>query len=371
MLLSFLELLLIAGGYAVYYFTRKKMGMARYVIYINKKLRASFDIEGFKLLLLIFLLLLSLLALALLLRSKNKGRIFASLHGGIHLLFVLYYLFFCFANSVEKLRPYYFMYALYSAALLAMSVNTFLICSLRGGEIAMKKGTYRLLLFIGIVIVISLLNARFGWSKHFSDIRNLDFLKERVRENLFYAALLYIVITVAASVLLAVPGISFAIVAGVLFGPWMGTLLCAAAATLGALLSFIAGRFFLKDSIKPIAQKNSYLKKWLFSETQNNDLFILMITRLIPIFPYNLQNFAYGTTDMKMSKYALGTFVFIIPGTAMYTIGAAGFADRGRRAAYIGIALLIALVLTLIVYFLKKKYLGKGEEIGAESSERG
>lgn len=134
-LLSFLELLLVAGGYAVYYFTRKKMGVARYVIYMNQKLKASFDIEGFKFFLPVFLLLLSLLSLTLLFRSENKPRIFARLHGGIHLLLALYYLFFCFTNSVEKLRPYYFMYALYGAAVFVMAANTFLICSIRGEKL--------------------------------------------------------------------------------------------------------------------------------------------------------------------------------------------------------------------------------------------
>lgn len=218
-----------------------------------------------------------------------------------------------------------------------------------------------------LVITILVLNHVFGWSKYLMAQENIDMLKNMVKENFLLASLIYIGSTVIASVLLAVPGVTFAIIAGLLFGPWMGTLLCSIAATLGAVFSFIVGRFFLKDTIKPMAVKNKYLKKWLFSENGYDDMFVLMITRLIPVFPYNLQNFAYGTTDMKLSKYTIGTFIFIVPGTAMYTVGAAGFADEKNRIIYIASAILIAVVVSIMGYLLKKRYIKTGENIEQRS----
>lgn len=230
----------------------------------------------------------------------------------------------------------------------------------------MKK-EYKICIFAILVVLILVLNHVFGWSKYLLAQENMDLLKNMVNKNILLASLIYIALTVVASVLLAVPGVTFAIIAGVLFGPWLGTLLCCLAATLGAVFSFLVGRFFLKDSIKPMAVKNKYLKKWLFSENEYNDMFVLMITRLIPVFPYNLQNFAYGTTDMKLGKYTLGTFIFIIPGTAMYTVGAAGFADKNNRIMYIAMALLIAIIVSIIGYFLKKRYIKAGENIEQQS----
>ena len=218
-----------------------------------------------------------------------------------------------------------------------------------------------------LVITILVLNHVFGWSKYLMAQENIDMLKNMVKENFLLASLIYIGSTVIASVLLAVPGVTFAIIAGLLFGPWIGTLLCSIAATLGAVFSFIVGRFFLKDTIKPMAVKNKYLKKWLFSENGYDDMFVLMITRLIPVFPYNLQNFAYGTTDMKLSKYTIGTFIFIVPGTAMYTVGAAGFADEKNRIIYIAAAILIAVVVSIMGYLLKKRYIKTGENIEQRS----
>ena len=91
-----------------------------------------------------------------------------------------------------------------------------------------------------------------------------------------------------------------------------------------------------------------------------------MITRLVPVFPYNLQNFAYGVTDIKFSAYSIASLLFMLPGTAMYTVGAAGIADRENRSLYIGIAILLAMIVMCVGAYLKKHYV-KGN---SENSER-
>lgn len=235
---------------------------------------------------------------------------------------------------------------------------------LRFGLIEMKNK--KLWIFIGIVILILILNHIFGWSSYLSDMENLNFLKELVRENLGLAALIYIVLTIAGCVVLALPGVTFAVIAGILFGPVLGTVFCSLATTLGAMLAFLAGRFFLKDSIKPAVMKNKYLKKWLFDESGTNEIFVLMITRLVPVFPYNLQNFAYGITDIKFRTYSICSLIFMLPGTAMYTVGTAGLADKENRALYIGIAVALAAVVMGMGIFLKKRYVQKGSSEDGE-----
>ena len=226
----------------------------------------------------------------------------------------------------------------------------------------------KLWIFIGIVIAVLILNYVFGWSEYLADKNNLNFLKDMVEDNLILASVVYTVLTIVGCVVLALPGITFAIVAGLIFGPVLGTILCSVATTLGAMLAFVAGRFFLKDTVKPMAMKNKYLKKWLFDESGQNELFILMITRLVPVFPYNLQNFAYGVTDIKFSTYSIASLLFMLPGTAMYTVGAAGIADRENRSLYIGIAILLAIIVMCVGAYLKKHYV-KGNSENSESVE--
>ena len=212
------------------------------------------------------------------------------------------------------------------------------------GEKEKEMKNKKLWIFGGIILLIVILNHIFDWSSYISTAENLEFMKRIVQNNLPLAILVYMVLTVVGCVVLALPGV-------------IGTICCSLETTIGAVLAFIAGRFFLKDSIGPVVAKNRILKKWLFDDTGCNELFVLMITRLVPVFPFNLQNFAYGITDIRFSTYAIGSLIFMLPGTAMYTVGTAGLADKENRLLYIGIAVALAVVVTIIGIILKKRYL--------------
>ena len=224
------------------------------------------------------------------------------------------------------------------------------------------KKHYKLITFIIIVIVILLLNHKYGWSEYIGDIDNWGHLQVMVNENFLQAALLYSTLTIVGCVVLALPGVTFAVFAGLLFGPWVGTLMCLIATTIGAIVAYLAGKFFLKDSIKPLVMKNRWLKKVLFDDAGRSDIVVLMITRLVPLFPYNLQNFAYGITDISLGAYSVYTFLFMIPGVALFTIGTAGILDSGNRALYIGIAIGLFILVMLLGWLIKKIFLGNGEE---------
>ena len=228
----------------------------------------------------------------------------------------------------------------------------------------MKK--IKLIVFILLVAVILILDHRFGWSGYLGNLDNLGFLKEMVQQNLWQAMLIYLVVTVVGCVVLALPGVTFALFAGILFGPWLGILNCLVATTLGASAAFLTGRFFLKDSIKPIVQKNRYLKKLLFDSNPKSELVVLMITRLVPLFPYNLQNFAYGITDISFWKYTIYTFVFMFPGVSFFTIGAAGLTATKGRVGYFAAAGVLCLLVMGAGYLLKKRYLS--DEMSKEMS---
>ena len=213
------------------------------------------------------------------------------------------------------------------------------------------------LVLLAVIGVILTLDRSYGWSDYLGDTENFQFLLDIVRENLLEAMLIYTVITVVGCVVLALPGITFAVFAGLLFGPWLGTLVCLLATTLGAVLAFLVGRFFLRDSIKPLVMKNRWMKKVLFDDTGRSDIVVLMITRLVPIFPYNLQNFAYGITDISLSAYTIYTILFMLPGVALFTIGSAGFTAEGNRWMYFAAAGIILTVVFMLGWFVRKKYL--------------
>ena len=223
----------------------------------------------------------------------------------------------------------------------------------------MKKHR-KILVFAAAAAAVLVLNSIFGWSEYITG-DGLELLKNTAKENILLASAVYVAVTVVGCVALALPGVTFAVFAGLIFGPIWGTVLCSLATSIGAVLAFAAARYFLKDSVKPMAMKNKYIKKWLFDEGDKNQLFILMLTRLIPLFPYNLQNFAYGVTDIKLSVFTIGSLVFMLPGTAMYTIGTAGIADSENRWLYLATAAVLAVSVTALGIIFKKRYI-KNEE---------
>ena len=226
----------------------------------------------------------------------------------------------------------------------------------------MKKKNIKIITFAAIILAVLIGNHHFGWSAYLSDADHLSFLVEMVEDHKMQAFWIYVGVTIVGCVVLALPGVTFAIIAGMMFGPWLGTLACLIATTIGAMAAFIAGRFFLKDAIKPMLEKNKILKKLLFSNDKKNDFIVLMITRLVPIFPYNLQNFAYGITDISFTRYSVLTFVFMLPGVALYTIGAAGLTAESGKGIYFAVAAALAVVVTAVGVYLRKKYLGEKED---------
>lgn len=186
-----------------------------------------------------------------------------------------------------------------------------------------------------------------------SVIRNLRVLSD---DSPLTAMTVYVLATSLGCVFLAMPGAVFAVIAGILFEPFTGTVLCVIAATLGAVMAFLAGRYFLRDSVRPFMMRSELLRRLLFDDEGHSAVILLMITRLVPLFPYNLQNFAYGLTDIKILPYTVYTFVFMTPGAAAFTLGAAGIGDTEKRKLYLLLAVALAVIVLSAGFLLRRKF---------------
>ena len=83
---------------------------------------------------------------------------------------------------------------------------------LRHVDLRVEQG--ELLAVMGAVLM---LNRHYGWSDLLSGPGALEALRETVREDLLGASLIYVAAAAAGCVLLALPGATFAVVAGLLF----------------------------------------------------------------------------------------------------------------------------------------------------------
>ncbi|PCG20017.1 VTT domain-containing protein [Brachyspira sp. G79] len=218
----------------------------------------------------------------------------------------------------------------------------------------LKTKYIKLVIFFAAVIAVIILNYHY---KLHDRIHNLEDFRNILGDNIVKASIIYIIITAVGSSVLALPGITFALFSGLLFGPVLGIILCSFSATLAAVISFLIARFFLKDTIKPLVEKNKYLNKLLFEEGNKNAILLLMITRLVPLFPYNIQNFAYGITDVSFLQYSLYTFLFMLPGISFFTIASVGVVSENNRYLYFLIAGVILIFVLAVSLFLKRKYI--------------
>lgn len=130
-------------------------------------------------------------------------------------------------------------------------------------------------IFIGIIVLILVLNHIFGWSAYLGNTENLKFLENMVQDNLLLAMLIYTVLTIVSCVVLALPGVTCNYCGAGIWHQYLERSVAQLRQRLEQWSAFVVGRFFLQDSIKPMAMKNKYLKKWLFDETGSNEILFL------------------------------------------------------------------------------------------------
>jgi uncharacterized membrane protein YdjX (TVP38/TMEM64 family) len=128
-------------------------------------------------------------------------------------------------------------------------------------------------------------------------------------------ALVFIGIYIIAAVAF-LPGSVLTLGAGVVFGVWLGALYVFIGATLGATAAFLVGRYVARNWVaKKIANNDKF--QAIDRAVGNEGLKIVLLTRLSPIFPFNLLNYAFGLTGVSLRDYVIGS-VGMIPGTLMY-----------------------------------------------------
>ncbi len=116
---------------------------------------------------------------------------------------------------------------------------------------------------------------------------------------------------------LFLPGSILTLGAGFLFKVVLGTITVSIGSTLGACAAFIVGRTFARKWVEKKVAANPRFAA--IDEAVGKQGFkIVFLTRLSPIFPFNLLNYAYGLTKVKFWQYALASWIGMLPGTVMY-----------------------------------------------------
>ena len=147
------------------------------------------------------------------------------------------------------------------------------------------------------------------------------------------------------------PGSVLTLAGGALFGPVLGTFLNLTGATLGATIAFLVSRYLASDWVE---QKTGGRLKQLKEGVEGEGWRFVMFVRLVPLFPFNLLNYALGLTRIKLSHYVIASYLFMLPGGFAYTY--LGYAGREAVAGGEGLIqkILLAVSLLAVVAFIPR-----------------
>ena len=155
----------------------------------------------------------------------------------------------------------------------------------------------------------------------------------------------------AVATVLFLPGAVFGLAGGALFGPIWGVVWNLTGATVGATLAFLAARYVFSDWVE--AKAGGRMRQ-LKQGAENEGWRFVAVTRLVPLVPFNLLNYALGLTRIPFTQYVTASTICMLPGTIAYTY--LGYAGReavagGEQAVQKG---LLALGLLAVVAYIPR-----------------
>lgn len=183
------------------------------------------------------------------------------------------------------------------------------------------KRTYRFIAFLMLLVGLAIMfpaNPALAQSAHpggFNPQAGLRDVLEWIDSLGAVGAIAFITIYVMATVGF-IPGSILTFGSGVLFGVVWGSLYVFVSATLGATIAFLVGRYLARGWISQKIEGNHKFRA-IDQAVGKEGFKIVLLTRLSPIFPFNLLNYAFGITGVSLKDYVMGS-VGMIPGTIMY-----------------------------------------------------
>jgi len=104
-----------------------------------------------------------------------------------------------------------------------------------------------------------------------------------------------------------------------LFGVGLGTLYASVGLAAGASVSFLLARYTARPGIESAVRTHPHFAR-LDDGARRLGWRMIVITRLVPVFPFNLQNFAYGLTGIPFPVYALVSWLCLVPLAGVYVL---------------------------------------------------
>jgi uncharacterized membrane protein YdjX (TVP38/TMEM64 family) len=215
------------------------------------------------------------------------------------------------------------------------------------------KRFLRIILFVLLIIVIATISYYIGL-EGLGEV--ISVLKTHVESAGILGPLLYSLFYIGA-VIIMLPGTILGVLAGLMFGSVAGVIIVSVSSTIGSGLSFLIARYLARDLIMEHMLKYKKLKR-LYDLTETEGAVIVGVTRLIPLFPFNLLNYAFGLTKVKFRTYIFWSWLCMLPGTIVIVVGSDAVAQSIIKGEVLydlyGVVAVLLCVLLLITWYIKK-----------------
>jgi uncharacterized membrane protein YdjX (TVP38/TMEM64 family) len=225
-------------------------------------------------------------------------------------------------------------------------------------DVEVKTSKHRKWLHIPLAIIILGLLAWLGWS-YFSqyDQFNRQNLEAFIRGFGPWAPVIYVVLYIASSPIpLLAPVLSAT--GGLLFGTFWGMVMVLFVATLSSFVPFIMARQLGRDWVESKLEGKKLEDIFERSAGKEGFTFIVLL-RLIPLFPWEVQNYIAGLTKVSPPIFAAGTILGIIPGSFSLVFLGASATDPTSWQFFVAVGLKVLVGAIPVIYLFVKNRLEK------------
>ena len=204
-----------------------------------------------------------------------------------------------------------------------------------------------LIFLLGIIIILKFSGAA----------DKLIYVREWINGLGFWGPLVFVLIYILA-VILALPGSAITIAGATLFGSVWGVVLVSIASTIGASICLLISRYLARDFILRKFSQNEKFHK-LDRMVEEHGAIVIAITRLVPVFPFNVLNYGFGFTGVPLRTYVFWSWLCMLPGTILYVVGTdtilRGISEGKIPWLLVSVLLLAAIILAFLVSWARKK----------------
>ena len=218
-----------------------------------------------------------------------------------------------------------------------------------------KGGMLKRVVFL-LLVIAAIAAIRFSGAAQYLE---QDKLRQLIQGYGALAPVIYMLVyTVAPSLFL--PGLPITIAGGILFGPFWGVVYTITSATLGACLAFLISRYIARDWVEKKLKSPRW--KQLDQGVEKHGWKIVAFTRLIPLFPFNLLNYAFGLTRINFLSYAVTTFICMLPACIAFIVFSSSLLDviKGNVSPAFVVGLGLVVLVSFIPLFYQRYKAKKG-----------